>query len=154
MKNTRKTKNRYQMNILAYKERLAKCNSLLVKEKLKSRIHVFRTMINRIEKREKRIKNIDKIFTEYFDLDVSMKEVLSYRKRGELLKVRSLFFYKLNKECIDSTSIRFYYRLNVDRNKLRYIKAHDIKRVKSKYMDDWNRLRMYIKLKNEVESNA
>lgn len=154
MKNTRKTKNRYQMNILAYKERLAKCDSLLVKEKLKSRIHVFRTMINRIEKRERRIKNIDKIFTEYFDLDVSMKEVLSYRKRGELLKVRSLFFYKLNKECIDSTSIRFYYRLNVDRNKLRYIKAHDIKRVKAKYMDDWNRLRMYIKLKNEVESNA
>ncbi len=156
----KKSLNRYQINLYVYKERLAKCadrnkyNGVI--KRIKRKIHLFERMIKKKKEINKRLSEIDDLFTEYFELNIAIRDILmmNTHSKPDMLKIKSLYFYKIYKESIMPGDVRLYYSLPITKDNFISVKTKATARVKQKYMDDWNQLRMYIKLKNEVESNA
>ena len=158
MQGTRKTKNRYQMNIAIYKTRIQKAKCNIVKKRLRGKIAQFKLQIKRIETREAIIKKISSWMYEMYDLDITIRELLiiklvdghnSIKPQNEqvayLIKVRSMFFKMCHMYGIDGFDLYTYYRLECAKSAFYVKKYKSLQRAKNEYKEDWNQFRNYLK---------
>ncbi len=159
MQGTRKNKNQYQTNIATYLQRIKKSESQIVKQRLKVKIIQFKTQIRRIEIRENLIKRICDTIYDFFDLDVTIRELLVMKLgdgtnqskkqdgyKSYLLKIRCLFFKLCHMNGIDGFDLYSYFRITGSKKGFYCKKYKGILRVKDLYLNDWLEFRGKIKL--------